>query len=298
MAAIETTEEIMDKLRLNVAQLGISTIRKLHNLFAKTDPDKTCQVSNEEFMSALMKNAIYLSKIDASNIIRTYKVNELQVNYFKFMDELSPLLTNEREQAVKQLFDLIKENTKQSENIILYPDLMSLCNFNKHPAVLSGQFSANYAREMIKSAFDSIQNDKDEITYTKFKFFFRGIGSGYPYNTDAFIRFIQSCWCTMFKNVNDGNFSVEEAKKFVEQIEAMLAEKTRQKVKGSENESNTLLRQFKHFDTRSANYVNFHQFVRTLESFGVMAPEKELTMMFDKWCCHHEPGKENNEGIK
>eukprot|EP00483_Globobulimina_turgida_P008547 UN08564 len=170
LKAIETTNEVMDKLRLNVAQLGISTIRKLHNLFAETDTDKTCQLTNEEFIFALMKNTIYLSKIDASNIIRKYKVNELEVNYFKFMDELSPPLTNEREQAVKQLFDLIQENTKQNGNIILYHDLMSLCNFNVHPAVVSAQFSANphlvksaqlsgqFFQEMIKSAFDSIQN--------------------------------------------------------------------------------------------------------------------------------------------
>eukprot|EP01083_Nonionella_stella_P093303 261446_1 len=283
MAAIETADEIMDKLRLNIAQLGIATIRKLQTTFEAQDANQTEQVSNEVFMSSLMKNALYLSKIDLSNIIRYFKSNELNVNYGKFMNELSPPLAAQREDIVKQLFDLIKESTQQTENIILYRDLISLCRFKNHPSVQSGQFSANYARDIIKTAFDSIQNDQDQITYTKFKYYFRGISSGYPYNTNAFIRFVQSCWCDMFENVNNGNFSVQEAEKYVEQIEAMLAEKTRQKVRGSENESKTLLRQFKHFDCASKGYMNYAQFVRALEGFGVMAPEKELTMMFGKW---------------
>lgn len=78
----------------------------------------------------------------------------------------------------------------------------------------------------------------------------------------------------------------------------MLAEKTRQKVRGSESESNTLLRQFKHFDTVDKSYLNYSQFSRTLESFGVMAPEKELTMMFDKWCVEEKDENNAGPGIK
>jgi len=270
----------------------------LYILFEKQDPNGTGQTANEEFASALMKNGIHLSKNDLSQICRYYKVNDLEINYAKFMEEVSPPLTAEREQAVRQLFDLIKEQTNQSENVILYHDLIALCNFKHHPAVQSGQLSLHFAREIIKTTFDSIQNDKDQITFTKFKHYFRGIGSGYPYNTNAFIRFIQSCWGSLFKKVNKGNISIEEANKYVEQIEAMLAEKTRQKVKGSESESNTLLRQFKHFDTVDKSYLNYSQFSRTLESFGVMAPEKELTMMFDKWCVEEKDENNAGPGIK
>eukprot|EP00483_Globobulimina_turgida_P010304 UN10324 len=73
----------MDKLRLNVAQLGISAIRKLHNLFAETDTKKTWQLTNEEVIVALMKNTIYLSEIDAANIIRKYEENEVEVSDFR-----------------------------------------------------------------------------------------------------------------------------------------------------------------------------------------------------------------------
>lgn len=233
-----------------------------------------------------MKCNLYLSKIDSSNIIRYFKINDLEINYKKFMKELCPKLTAEREKMVQQLFELIHKNTnKQNENnIICYNDLMNLCDFKNHPSVQSGQFSAKTARELIKTAFDGIQNEKDEITLTKFIDFFCGISCGYPYNNAALFRFIQNCWHSIFENVNDGNFTLEEAKKYVEQIEAMLAEKTRQKVKGSESENNTLLRQFKYFDREALSYCNYSQFVRTLESFGVMAPEKEMTMLFEKWC--------------
>merc|ERR1719273_750522 len=249
-------------------------------------------------MSALMANSVYLSKIDLSNILKTYKVNDLDTNYAAFMDELSPKLTAEREKVVKQLFDLVQAHSKQNKDVILYQDLISLCNFKHHPAVQSGQFSPNFAREIVKTAFDSIQNEKDEITYDKFKYYFRGIGSGYPYNTDAFIRFIQSCWGSMFEQVNDGNFSVDEQNKYIEQIEAMLAEKTRQKVKGSESENNTLLRAFKHFDIANNNFLNYAQFVQTLESFGVMAPAKDLAILFHKWCVEEVDHVDEKKVIK
>lgn len=92
MTSIETTEEIMDKLRLNIAQSGISAVRKLYILFEKQDQNGTGQTANEEFASALMKNGIHLSKNDLSQICRFYKVNDLEINYAKFMEEVSPPL--------------------------------------------------------------------------------------------------------------------------------------------------------------------------------------------------------------
>ena len=182
-------------------RLGIATIRKLQISFDKVDKKGSGITSNEEFLNVLMKNSMFLSKIEASNILKALKVNELEINYAKFMEQLCPKLSSEREEKVQQLFDLIREHTKQTENIIFYRDLMSFCDFKNHPSVQSGQFSANFARNLIQSAFDGIQNNKDEITATRFIEFFKGISCGYPYNTKALYRFIQDCWHKMFKNV-------------------------------------------------------------------------------------------------
>lgn len=283
MAAIETIEDIVDKLKLRVGQLGISEIRKLEIALEAKDEKEAGQIGNAEFMMAMHKCNIFVSKLDASNILKSFAANDVEMNYGDFMEQLSPPLTAEREKVVQQLFLLIQEDS-DSEDAIMYDDLFSACNFKNHPDVQSGQISQNHAQEMMESAFDSIQNEKDEISLSNFLHYFRGISSGYPYNTKAFIRFIQSIWSTAFEKVNRGNFSVEEANKYVEQIEAMLAEKTRQKIKGSDNEETTLLKAFKHFDAMTHEYVDYSEFVRTLESFGVLAPEKELTMLFDKWC--------------
>jgi len=274
----------MDRLKLATAQLGIATIRKLEISLTAKDEKATGQMVNEEFVAALMKCHLYLSKIDASSITRAYKVDDLTVNYLQFMDHLSPKLSAEREKIVHHFFELIQQHTNQKANTIKYSDLLSLCDFKSHPAVQSGQFSANTAREVIKAALDGIQNENDEITYPKFQHFFRGIASAYPYNTQALVNFIQSCWHSVYKHDNHGNISVEEANKYVEQIEAMLAEKTRQKLKGSESEVTCLTKQFKFYDGQKLGYLNYATFTQTLESFGVMAPEKELMLFFDKWC--------------
>lgn len=283
MAAIETTDDIMDKLKLAVGQLGISEIRKLQILFESQDPKNTGQVANAQFTSMLMKGNIFVSKIDSSNIFKAFKVNDLEISYADFMQQLSPPLTAEREQAAEQLFNLIAA-AKGTEDVILQRDLLSLCDFAKHPEVQSGQFSKNHAAELVTTAFDSIENENGEISLGDFLYFFRGISSGYPYSTEALVCFIQSVWGALYKDVNSGTLSAKEANKYIEQIEAMLAEKTRQKIKGSDNEEGTLLKAFKHFDSKALEHVNFAEFVRTLESFGVLAPEKELTMVFEKWC--------------
>jgi len=192
--------------------------------------------------------------------------------------------------ASHQLFDLVSAQSKENGNdAISYQDLISVCSFDHHPAVQSGQFSPNQAKKIIASAFDSIGND--QISFEKFKFYFRGIGSGYPYNTQAFVRFIQSCWGSLFEQVGDCNVNADEQNKYVEQIEAMLAEKTRQKVKGAESEGNTLLRQFKHFDIANNNWINYKQFVQVLESFGVMAPADDMTILFGKWSVEEADGQ-------
>jgi len=283
MAAIETTDDIMDKLKLAVGQLGISEIRKLQLLFESQDPKDTGKVANAQFTSMLMKGNIFVSKIDSSNIFKAFKVTDLVISYADFMEQLSPPLTAEREKAAEQLFNLIAAN-KGTEDMILHDDLLSLCDFAKHPEVQSGQFSKKHATDIVTTAFDSIADEDGEISLDDFLYYFRGVSSGYPYSTEALVCFMQSIWGSVYKDANSGTLSVKEANKYMEQIEAMLAEKTRQKIKGSDNEETTLLKAFKHFDSKALEHVTYAEFVRTLESFGVLAPQKELTMLFDKWC--------------
>lgn len=291
MAAIETTEEVMDKIKLNVAQLGISTIRKLQIALTSYDPKKEGKVDNTEFSTAMKKVKLFLSKIDESNIVKAYRTSPtgLVVDYATFLNDISPPLVEQRENAVVQLFTLIQSKQKTPGKVILYTDLMALCNVKNHPEVQSGQFSTNYVQEAIVTAFDSVQNENDEITLDSFKSAFRGIGSGYPYNHNAFTRFIQSCWSAVFENVKMDSVSKKEEDKYVGQIESMLAEKTRQKCKGSMNEDRALLKQFKHFssypESETCSYVEFKQ---TLESYGCLAPEKELTICYDAHCSTDE----------
>jgi len=283
MAAIETTDDIMDKLKLAVGQLGIAEIRQLHILFESQDPKNTGTVANAQFSSMLMKGNLFVSQIDSSNIFKAFKVNDLEISYSDFMQQLSPPLTKEREEAAEQLFALIAAD-KGTGDIIRVDDLLALCEFGAHPEVVSGQISQNRAKELVTTAFDSIGDEDGEISLGEFLYYFRGIASGYPYSAAAMVQFIESVWSSLYREAKAGSLSAKEAQKCIEQIEAMLAEKTRQKIKGSANEESTLLKAFKHFDSKALEWVSYAEFVRTLESFGVLAPEKELTMLFEKWC--------------
>jgi len=288
MASIETTEQIMNKLRVTVARLGITTIRNLFALFAAAanDTSEAQQISNEEFVGVLMKAHIHLSTYDEASVIKAYKVDDLNVNYMKFMDDLSPPLSEEREKAVNELFSLIqKRSNQENADVILYTDLKAFFDPAQHPDVKMGRLVKNAAQQQMEAAFAGIQNAKDEISLDKFKQYFRGVSSGYPFRLEPFVQFVRGCWCSLFVNLNDDSTENEKnsQQQFVLQIEAMLAEKTRQKIKGTENECNTLLRQFKHYDLEKLGFVTYDQFVHVLESFGVLAPEKELRAFFAKW---------------
>jgi len=284
----------MDKLKLKVAQLGISTIRKLQMSLEHYDPKRDGKAESTEFVTAMNKCKLFLSKIDESNIIKAYCTSPsgLVVDYVKFVNDLSPQLVPQREKAVEQLFSLIQTAKKTKE--IKYSHLMELCEVKNHPEVKNGQWSAKYIEECIVMAFDSVQNENDEITLSSFKHAFRGIGSGYPYNHQAFHRFIQCCWASVYVDVKMDNLEKKEADKFVGQIEAMLAEKTKQKCKGSENEDRTLLKQFKHFSSYpTSERCDFKEFQQTLESFGCLVAEKELKMCFEKHASVDEETGEN-----
>ena len=177
------------------------------------DPKKEGKTENTEFSTSMKKVKLFLSQIDESNIVKAYRTSPtgLVVNYAKFLDDVSPPLVEQREKAVEQLFTLIQHKQKTSGKMILYTDLMALCDVKNHPDVKTGQFSTNYIQEAIETAFDSVQNENDEITMEKFKSAFRGIGSGYPYNHNAFTRFILSCWSAVFENVCLHSFSMFRA---------------------------------------------------------------------------------------
>merc|ERR1719187_3192437 len=70
-------------------------------------------------MMAMHKCNIFVSKLDASNILKSFAANDVEMNYGDFMEQLSPPLTAEREKVVQQLFLLIQEDS-DSEDAIMY----------------------------------------------------------------------------------------------------------------------------------------------------------------------------------
>lgn len=241
-----------------------------------------------------MKAGIHLSKYDASNILKSYQSDALTVNYIQFLDKLCVKLDNERLQVTKDLFQAIQKNglnqysnnsnKKHAENeMIFYCDLIEMFDVECHPSVKCGRKSTEYINEEIRSALDSIGDENGHISYLRFCEYFRDICTAYPFNVPAYVHFIHCCWNKVFdnqslknhltnQNVNGSGLKQHEIQAYIEQIEAVLAEKVRQKVRGNENESRTLLRCFKHFDLKNKNVVDYKHFIRTLESFGVIMP--------------------------
>lgn len=288
---MESTDitQIIDKLRLSLALHGIATIAKLKALFDVNDNNQSQCIANEEFTSILMKCSLHLSKFDTNKVIKKYKASETETKYNMFLNDLSPELVPEREQLVKELFNsLLKKRNETSSNnsTVLRNDLLvTYLDTTCHPKVHSGQFSASFATDLIKSAFHGIP---DEISYDTFKEYFRGISAGYPFNFKAFQTFIQRCWhsCydnSMVKSSTNERISISDANQYFAQIEALLAEKVRQKCKGSEGENQTLIKKFKHHDLENKGWCNLQQFLNTLETFGVIMPTQEAKVMFSKW---------------
>jgi Ca2+-binding EF-hand superfamily protein len=282
MSVVETHEEILRKLSLVIARNGIATMIRIKKALASFD-EGTGVIFNEEFVSALMKGYIFLSKHDASALLRRYRADDLRVQYALFLEDMQSEMTSIRLAIVTELFAALLTVGAES---IAYQTLIDKFDASAHPNVVMGMLSIEKARQMLVEALDSTADSEGYITKSKFVDAFRGISAAYPYNAERFTDFVSNCWhsvlLTKEANIEETQDAME-LKEYFSQLTVTFAEKVEQKAAGSTGKRTTLIRAFKHFDIGSEGNVQFKEFQRTLETFGVIVPVETLKAYFNSF---------------
>ena len=113
--------------------------------------------------------------------------------------------------------------------------------------------------------------NNDRISPSDFVHLWTQIGATIPLNDDYFVMTIERTFGIAREGQPQGDQSIDES--YLASVSQVLKEKIRQKTRGQESESHTLTRVFRHFDLDDSGTVDFGEWSRALERFGIIMPE-------------------------
>lgn len=133
-------EEILTKIRQKLAQRGITGILSIGKSFKINDVDHSRSISFAEFSNLFSKYGLGLSGNEVRSAFALFdKRRNGTIDYEEFLSALRGGLNSFRRSLVEQAFKIMDKN---KNGFIDYNDIISAFDATKHPAVASGERSA------------------------------------------------------------------------------------------------------------------------------------------------------------
>eukprot|EP01083_Nonionella_stella_P047871 128149_1 len=279
MADAHNTDEIIHRLRIELAKRGEASIRTLSKTFLIADSDNNKTLGFEEFDQVMNKCGLFLTHHEASKLKKVFDKNkDERVDYEEFLLGLQGSLNDRRLAMVVKAFEKFDVT---GDGIIDSEDMKKTYDASQHAKVKIGERSEEQVMKTFLDSFEGAGGNKDgKVTKDEFIQYYTGISASIPYNDDYFCQMMENAW--KIKESGGEKERISQAA-YLEQVEQILREKVRQKTFGSETGETTLKKTFKWFDLDDCGYVDFKEWDQALERFGVRLSPQDSKALFAKY---------------
>lgn len=251
-------DELVNKVKYQLHAKGIDNITYIFDFFNSFDVDGSGQLDKIEFESFTRKVGMFLTTQELSVVFKHFDLNnDKQIHYKEFVGALRKDFNEKRVAAVKYAYGML--DTYMKGNISLN-DLIPRYNAHAHPRVKLREKKV----ETIQQEFEEglrYRTQGDTVTEDSFLEYYADVSACLPAEKDEyFIDTVLETW-----GLNDESFVSPER---IQELEAILYEKVRQRTHGADDEGKTAKRVFRHFDKDESGYVSFDEFHQVLEAYG------------------------------
>mmetsp|Transcript_12079 Transcript_12079/g.19501 ORF Transcript_12079/g.19501 Transcript_12079/m.19501 type:complete len:351 (-) Transcript_12079:338-1390(-) len=265
---------IIDKLKVELAKRGAEGIAGLGRNFRINDKDKSRSLDFNEFSRVLSDCKLGLSADEAKALFAHFDHSkDKSVSYDEFLRALRGEMNLRRKALVLKAFRVLDSD---KSGVLDLNDLKGIFDAKSHPKVKSGEITEEKALDEWLNNFE-LYGDKDgKVTLKEFEAYYSDISASID-SDDYFVLVIENAYRLREK---DGYVDT----KTLDRIEQVLRDKIWQKAgPASANDSKTLIKAFKYFDTTNSNTVTIETFTRALERFGIILKTDEMKALFDRY---------------
>jgi Ca2+-binding EF-hand superfamily protein/adenylate kinase family enzyme len=281
--------ELIHDLQLQLSKRGAAGYRTLELSFVVNDLDRNGTFDFQEIEAILGKAGLFLKRQNLTKLYRYFDREQNERVYFPdLLEAIRGPLSARRRNIIDQVFDALDETGHGAVDI---EKILQSFNPTRHPQVLSGEKKAAELIREFNSAFDGAgATNNGAVTRDEFIKFYAGIGAAIPYDDDYFVNILERCWGvkesipaslrpTLMSNSKSPAAETSRTP-LLARVRSIFREKVRQKTINSKSEVENLRLVLKHFDLSSTGQIDFINFRRALERFGIHLDEKTMSALF------------------
>ena len=265
-------DELINKIKYQLHAKGLDNITFIYDYFSSFDVDGSGELDKVEFENFTRKVGMFLTTQELTVWFKHFDLNEdKRIHYKEFIEALRREFNEKRIAAVKYAFQML--DTYMGGNISLN-ELFSRYNASAHPRVKLREKKV----ETIQQEFEEglkYRAEGDNVTENAFLEYYADVSACLPAKKDEyFIDTVLETW-----GLNDEAFVSPQR---IQELEAILYEKVRQRTHGADDEGKTATKVFRHFDKDESGYVTYDEFCQVLEAYGWVFKDNEILALFNK----------------
>ncbi|KAI8787015.1 calcyphosin protein isoform X2 [Biomphalaria glabrata] len=173
--ALQTTTDLVERLRLACLARGASGIKGLARTFKIMDDDENRSLDKKEFAKGLHDyGLVEFSNAQIDELFKIFdKDGSGTIDFDEFLIRLRPAMSQNRRNLIYQAF---RKLDKTGDGVVTIEDLKGVYSASKHPKYLSGEWTEDQVLRQFLDSFDS--DDKDgKITKEEFENYYAGVSA-------------------------------------------------------------------------------------------------------------------------
>lgn len=217
---------------------------------------------------------LFVSTQEQSELFRHYDQNQDgQISVVEFLAGLQESISDSRLSIVKQSWQFLDRHKRGYVEVV---QLRQLYNDLKHPRVLTREKTREEVRQEFENALQKYSQGQ-VLTEEGFLTYYASLSATIPLeNENYFQDLLLNCW-----ELNSLQSSVSQAK--LVEIEDLICEKIRQRLRGDEDEGRAMSKTFRKFDRDNTGTITLQEFMSVLENWGCHLSEAEARVLFNKY---------------
>nr|XP_002132094.1 calcyphosin-like protein [Ciona intestinalis] len=172
---LDTTQDPVEKLRLQCLSRGSSGIKGLGRCFRIMDDDKSRSLDYSEFKKGIYDYGLDLDPDDARKMFETFdRDGSGTIDFDEFLVKLRPPLSKSRRTLIQKAF---RKLDRTGDGQITVEDLHGVYDARHHPKYQNGDWTEDQVFLKFLESFDTPGDPDGVVTYEEFYNYYVGVSA-------------------------------------------------------------------------------------------------------------------------
>jgi Ca2+-binding EF-hand superfamily protein len=269
-------EEILESMRTALRMRGAVGLKGLAKNFQICDRTKDRKLQRDELDKCIKMCKLQLEPDEFDALFAHCDSNESgDVDYEEFLQIIRGPMPVRRKKLVVSIFNRIDMRQREGgrgvgDGALTVDDLKDVYDASEHPDVKAGKKHESAVLQEMMQRFEGKGGNRDGVvSLDEWIGYYEELSASVE-DDDHFNQLVSGAWAPLFKGADP--LPMPPKPELVDQIESRLVEAIRARSRGT-SETRALELTFKAFDLNKSGTVDFDEFSKAMERFGLATSE-------------------------